>query len=121
MKFEKVCGEHNPADMLTKYLASGLINRHSDVLRLLFVDGRASSAPTLEHIAVEVKVGRKTVPKDLLYCIDEGWEVGMNPESLAGKVVMMAHHMKNVVEGKVRVKDGEADNDGGDAQERCYG
>ena len=62
-------GEHNPADMLTKYLCRTLLNRHSGFLGLLFVDGRAASAPTLDSMEPRDRQGSAFISQDLLESI----------------------------------------------------
>ena len=46
----KVPGADNPADLMTKYLAAEVIERHCQALQLEFPTGRASKAPTLSQV-----------------------------------------------------------------------
>merc|ERR1711884_964058 len=50
LKFGKVLGRDNPADMYTKYLDWDTIRRHSERVSADFVDGRASTAPELHTL-----------------------------------------------------------------------
>ena len=43
---QKVLGEENPADILTKYVDKGKIHQHCNFLRTVPESGRAESAPT---------------------------------------------------------------------------
>ena len=43
---QKVLGEENPADIVTKYVDKGKIHQHCNFLRILPQSGRAESAPT---------------------------------------------------------------------------
>ena len=45
LRFRKVLGKDNPADLLTKYLDQDSIERHMNYVNCFFVEGRASSAP----------------------------------------------------------------------------
>ena len=48
--YRKVLGEKNPADLLTKHLGAEVIARHVDTLNMIWVEGRAESAPTLDSV-----------------------------------------------------------------------
>ena len=48
-KLTKVAGVDNPADILTKHVTRDILRRHMDMMGLRHEDGRATSAPTLEH------------------------------------------------------------------------
>ena len=48
-KLTKVAGTDNPADILTKHVTRDILKRHMDMMGLCPEDGRATSAPTLEH------------------------------------------------------------------------
>ena len=48
-----------------------LLNRHSDFLRCVFVDGRASTAPTLDSLEGIKDNKRQWMTQDLLMNIDE--------------------------------------------------
>ena len=48
-KLTKVAGVDNPADILTKHVTRDILRRHMDMMGLRPEDGRATSAPTLEH------------------------------------------------------------------------
>ena len=48
-KLTKVAGADNPADILTKHVTRDILKRHMDMMGLRPEDGRATSAPTLEH------------------------------------------------------------------------
>ena len=43
----KIPGQENPADMLTKHVEKGLLQKHMSTLGLRLEDGRAQSAPTI--------------------------------------------------------------------------
>ena len=43
-------GEKNPADLLTKHFGPEVIGRHVDSLNMIWIEGRAESAPTLDSI-----------------------------------------------------------------------
>ena len=58
---KKVCGKHNPADLLTKYLNAETIKRYANVFGLVFLTGRADAAPTVHSRAtdcIESKIKR---------------------------------------------------------------
>ena len=44
-------GEKNPADLLTKHLGAEVIAKHVETLSMVWVEGRAESAPTLDSVA----------------------------------------------------------------------
>jgi hypothetical protein len=48
--YRKVLGEKNPADLLTKHLGAEVIARHVDTLNMVWIKGRAESAPTLDSV-----------------------------------------------------------------------
>ena len=48
-RLTKVAGNDNPADLLTKHVTRDVMTRHMEFLGLKPEEGRASSAPTLEH------------------------------------------------------------------------
>jgi hypothetical protein len=48
--YRKVLGEKNPADLLTKHLGAEVIAKHVDTLNMIWVEGRAESAPTLDSV-----------------------------------------------------------------------
>ena len=52
LKVNKIWGTENPADLMTKYLAQEVIDRHCAKLNLRFEDGRAELAPHLASIYV---------------------------------------------------------------------
>ena len=45
----KIAGSDNPADMLTKHVTRDIMMKHMRFLGLYPEDGRAASAPTLQH------------------------------------------------------------------------
>ena len=45
----KIPGSENPADLLTKHVPREIMARHMEFLGLRTEDGRAASAPTLQH------------------------------------------------------------------------
>lgn len=45
----KIPGEQNPADILTKYVERPTLVKHLQGLNLRAEEGRAASAPTLDH------------------------------------------------------------------------
>jgi hypothetical protein len=59
--YKKVLGSRNPADALTKYMASPLMEQHVATVGLEFRGGRADSAPTLD--AVEAYTERTIVKR----------------------------------------------------------
>jgi hypothetical protein len=48
--YRKVLGEKNPADLLTKHPGAEVIARHLDTLNVVWIEGRAESAPTLVSV-----------------------------------------------------------------------
>ena len=50
LKYKKVLGTRNPADLLTKHVPGELLNAHLITLGVEFRGGRAESAPTLDNI-----------------------------------------------------------------------
>ena len=50
LKYKKVLGSKNPADVLTKYVSADLLNRHLESIRAKVVDGRAEAAPELNSV-----------------------------------------------------------------------
>ena len=50
LKYKKVLGSRNPADLLTKHVPRELLNAHLRTLGVEMVDGRAESAPTLDSV-----------------------------------------------------------------------
>jgi hypothetical protein len=48
--YRKVLGEKNPADLLTKHLGAEVIAKHVDTLNMIWVEGRAESAPTFDSV-----------------------------------------------------------------------
>ena len=51
LKAEKVPGTQNPADMLTKHLPAGDIQRYSEELGIAIHDDRTEVAPNLAHVS----------------------------------------------------------------------
>ena len=51
----KVLGEKNPADLITKHLGAEVIGRHVDTLNMIWIEGRAESAPTLDSIETYIQ------------------------------------------------------------------
>ena len=45
----KVPGSENPADILTKHVSKDVMYKHMEAMGLRAEDGRAASAPTLQH------------------------------------------------------------------------
>ena len=45
----KVAGSDNPADILTKHVSRDIMLKHMTNMGILVEDGRAGSAPTLQH------------------------------------------------------------------------
>ena len=45
----KCLGQDNPADMLTKHVSKETMLKHMQFLGLIAEDGRAASAPTIDH------------------------------------------------------------------------
>ena len=50
MRFGKIWGKQNPADLFTKHLDEATSLTHTKMLRFNFTDGRAN-APTLNHLS----------------------------------------------------------------------
>ena len=50
VKYKKVLGAKNPADLLTKHMSSKLSRQHLETLNASLIGGRAESAPTLDSI-----------------------------------------------------------------------
>ena len=48
-RLTKVLGSDNPADMLTKFVPRDVMRKHMSTLGLITEEGRALSAPTIEH------------------------------------------------------------------------
>ena len=46
---DKIAGADNPSDMLTKHVDWLLLSKHMAKLRLVYEDGRADSALSIEH------------------------------------------------------------------------
>ena len=44
---ERIAGTENPADMLTKHVEGGVINKHSAAIMIEFHEGRVTTAPKL--------------------------------------------------------------------------
>ena len=77
LKYKKVLGFQNPADALTKYMASPLINRHTETLGMEFRGGRAEAAPELNSITMYTEVTiEKTVRFHPLFGIRQNCAVG---------------------------------------------
>ena len=49
IRYSKINGKHNPADLLTKGLGSAEIVKYMDRLGLQFLSGRAASAPQIQQ------------------------------------------------------------------------
>ena len=43
-------GQKNPMDLLTKHLGAEVSARHVDTLNMVWIEGRAESAPTLDSV-----------------------------------------------------------------------
>ena len=50
LKYKKVLGSRNPADLLTKHVPRELLDAHSNTIGVTFAGGRADSAPTLDSV-----------------------------------------------------------------------
>ena len=48
-KLSKVAGSDNPADILTKHVSRDIMMKHMTKMGLVVEDGRAKSAPSLQH------------------------------------------------------------------------
>ena len=71
LKYKKVLGTRNPADLLTKHVPKDLLNAHLVTLGVEFRDGRADSAPTLDGVEAyteeweeELSQGESAVQKE---------------------------------------------------------
>ena len=54
LKFGKVLGKVNPADLYTKYLDSTSIDQHVGTLKREFTEGRALDAPQLHNLSMSI-------------------------------------------------------------------
>ena len=54
LRFQKVFGKHNPADLFTKYLDQATSEGHITTLRYKFIDGRAQEAFKLHVVCKSV-------------------------------------------------------------------
>ena len=62
LKYKKVLGSRNPADALTKYMASPLMNQHTETVGMEFRCGRAEAAPELNSVTTYAEAAiEKTV------------------------------------------------------------
>ena len=52
VKYKKVLGAKNPADLLTKYMISELSRQHLETMSVSLKGGRAETAPTLDSMVV---------------------------------------------------------------------
>ena len=50
IKYKKVLGEKNPADLLTQHMSADLAGRHLATLNMRLSAGRATTAPTLDSL-----------------------------------------------------------------------
>ena len=57
LKFDKVLGQDNRADLFTKYLDWKTIRMHSEMISVIFEDGRAATAPELRALKAVWKIG----------------------------------------------------------------
>ena len=48
-KVSKVLGADNPADLLTKHVPRDCMRKHMKFINIVSEDGRAASAPTINH------------------------------------------------------------------------
>ena len=53
LSYRKALGSRNPADILTKHVASPLLDQHLVTVGAAVRVGRAGSAPTLDQVQVE--------------------------------------------------------------------
>ena len=51
LRFDKIPGHVNPADMYTKYLGSDAIEKHMATLGFEYVDGKDDIARTINHMS----------------------------------------------------------------------
>ena len=54
LRFGKVLGKQNPADLFTKYLDHNTIEQHVEKLNYVFSKGRAIEAPKLHNISISI-------------------------------------------------------------------
>ena len=54
----KLPGADNPSDILTKYVERPLLMKHLAALGLIFEEGRAASAPGIEHGVFQLRYGQ---------------------------------------------------------------
>ena len=50
LRFQKVLGKHNPADLFIKYLDQHTSEGHTETMKYIFEDGRAKEAPKLHVV-----------------------------------------------------------------------
>ena len=60
MSYEKVRGEHNPADCMTKYVSKEIQDRHAQTMGERFASGRAAVGLEVQAGAAETGAGRVT-------------------------------------------------------------
>ena len=54
LKYGKVLGKVNPADLCTKYLEWHTIEQHLHKLKFEFAEGRAAEAPKPQHVSMSI-------------------------------------------------------------------
>lgn len=81
--YKKIKGEANPADLLTKYVCCNLINRHFEFLGLIFSDGRAATAHSLDAIGFQQA---RFIPQGLMAAIDKFPLKDAEEETIARKI-----------------------------------
>ena len=61
LRYKKVLGSRNPADSLTKYMPSTLMDQHVETIGLEFRGGRAEAAPSLNSVEAYTEEWREKV------------------------------------------------------------
>ncbi len=65
LKYLNVLGKDNPVDLFTKYLSAEVSTHHSGFLGIDFRDGRAKSAPQLQHLKA-LSASSENLPRGVL-------------------------------------------------------
>ena len=108
MGYKKVLGSRNPADALTKYMPSTLMDQHVETVGLEIRGGRADSAPGLDNVEPYTEMNKmKKVRFHAVICVRHIPSVG--------RCVSLREVKKTKWAGKVARRSAE---DGADAEVR---
>ena len=99
LEYGKVLGTDNPADLLTKYLASDMLERHCAKLSSTWPSGRADKAPNLS-LFISKAVWEEEEPKE-----DDESEEGDPWEEKIGDVIEEIWKKKWKAQAKGVIKD----------------